>query len=148
MTYDIAGCQLTSSLTRYKGCAKFNDMRHLLLGEQGERQALKFLKMNGYKIRDTNYRCPLGEIDIVASCDSVLVFLEVKTRSSEKYGPPQLAVNAAKQKKLTQLALYYLNQHEISKQDCRFDVVAVRLTPKGELLNIELIQNAFDLCSD
>ncbi len=120
-------------------------MRHLKVGKQGERLALKFLKKQGYKIITTNYRCPVGEIDIVASCASVLVFLEVKTRSSDKFGPPQLAVTTVKQKKLSQLALFYLSEHKISKQDCRFDVVAVRLTPAGKLLNMELIKNAFGL---
>ncbi len=120
-------------------------LQRLQLGERGERLALKFLKKQGYKILHTNYRCPLGEIDIVASCACTLVFLEVKTRSSDDFGPPQSAVTAAKQKQLARLASFYLKRYGISKQDCRFDVVAVRLTPAGKLLDIELIKNAFGL---
>jgi len=132
-------------LTGHAGYASFTNMQHLQLGERGERLALKFLKKQGYKIITTNYRCPLGEIDIVASQVYTLVFLEVKTRSSDDFGPPQSAVTAAKQKRLARLALYYLKHHGISKRDCRFDVVAVRLTPGGKLLKIELIKNAFGL---
>ncbi len=120
-------------------------MRNLRVGAQGERFAVKYLKKRGYKILGLNYRCHLGEIDIVASHKSVLVFIEVKTRSSDKFGPPQLAVTAAKQKKLAQLAMFYLIEQGINNQDCRFDVVAVRLDSRGKLVNIEIIQNAFAL---
>ena len=69
------------------------------LGKQGEEIALRFLKKKGYRIIQTNYSCKLGEVDIVAKEKDTLVFIEVKTRTSLAFGPPQLAVTPAKQTK-------------------------------------------------
>jgi putative endonuclease len=112
------------------------------LGKQGEEIALRFLKKKGYRIIQTNYSCKLGEVDIVATEKDVIVFIEVKTRTSLAFGPPQLAVTPAKQHQLSKAALYFLKEKKLENAKARFDVVAILLQPGVE--EIELIQNAFD----
>lgn len=112
-------------------------------GQRGEDLAADYLAGAGYRIVERNYRCFYGEIDIVAREGETLVFAEVKSRRSEAYGAPQLAVGREKQKKLSRIALHYLAQKHPSGTPARFDVVAVRLRPEGP--QIELIRNAFEL---
>ena len=69
-------------------------------GKKGEQIAAVYLKKSGYKIKELNFRCHLGELDIVASEKKVIVFVEVKTRYSHELGYPEQAVNIKKQKKL------------------------------------------------
>ena len=122
--------------------------RNQLTGAKGEEIAAKFLLKKGYRILDRNYRTPLGEIDIIAREGETLVFVEVKTRSSAQFGPPQLAVNHRKQVKMTHVALTYLSHRKITHSPCRFDVVAIRNHWKGagngREPEIELIRNAFE----
>ncbi len=113
------------------------------LGKRGEDLALRFLKKNGYRIIERNYVCKLGEIDIIAREKDTLAFIEVKTRRSTAFGPPQLAVNSAKQMQLSRAALYFLKEKRLGDVKARFDVVAILLGTEGE--EIELIKNAFDL---
>lgn len=113
------------------------------LGKKGEEIALRFLKMNGYRILEKNYVCKMGEMDIIAKEKDTLVFIEVKTRTSTEFGPPQLAVNSRKQRQLSKVALNYLNEKRLKDVKARFDVVAILLRQKGE--EIELIRDAFDL---
>jgi putative endonuclease len=112
------------------------------LGKKGEEIALRFLKKNGYRIIETNYSCKLGEIDIVAREKDTLAFIEVKTRRSTTFGPPQLAVNFAKQMQISRAALCFLKEKRLGEVKARFDVVAILLGTKGE--EIELIKDAFD----
>jgi putative endonuclease len=112
------------------------------LGKQGEELALRFLKKKGYRLIQTNYSCKLGEVDIIAREKDVIVFIEVKTRTSTLFGPPQLAVTPAKQNQLSKVALNFLKEKKLEEAKARFDVVAILLGPDGE--QIELIQNAFD----
>ncbi|MBO8167776.1 MAG: YraN family protein [Thermoanaerobacteraceae bacterium] len=113
------------------------------LGKIGEQAAVKYLKGKGYHILEQNYRCPYGEVDIIAKDKGVLVFVEVKSRTSDKYGTPLESVDIYKQKKLRQLAAYYLHGQEQFFGQCRFDVVGVVLSKKGEVREIKLIKNAF-----
>ena len=113
------------------------------LGKRGEDLALHFLKRSGYKIIERNYVCRLGEMDIIAQEKDTLVFVEVKTRTSTTFGPPQLAVNPAKQMQLSKVALNFLKEKKREDVKARFDVVAIILRPTGE--EIELIRDAFDL---
>ena len=85
----------------------------------------------------------MGEVDIIARERDTLAFIEVKTRTSTTFGPPQLAVNASKQMQLSKAALYFLKEKKLEEMKARFDVVAILLGPKGE--EIELIKDAFDL---
>ncbi len=111
------------------------------LGGRGEDLAARFLSKQGYRILERNYRTPLGELDLVARHRDCLVFIEVKTRRTARFGAPQEAVHPAKQEKLRTLAEYYLQQQGLEDAAVRFDVVAVRLTAHGP--EIELIQQAF-----
>jgi putative endonuclease len=113
------------------------------LGKKGEEIALRFLKKRGYRIIEKNYVCKMGEMDIIAKEKDTLVFVEVKTRTSTIFGPPQLAVNPTKQMQLSKVALSYLKAKQLEDVKARFDVVAILLGPKGE--EIELIRDAFDL---
>ena len=119
------------------------DFSKIRTGKQGEDIALVYLQKHGYKILEQNYRCPLGEIDIVARDGKTVVFIEVKSRNTETFGDPEEAVGKAKQKKISLLALYYLEKNRCSPQDARFDVVAVKILPSGT--EVKLIRNAFDL---
>ena len=112
------------------------------LGRKGEEAALRFLKENGYRILQRNYVCKLGEVDIIAREKDTLVFIEVKTRTSTTFGPPQLAVNASKQMQLSKAALSFIKEKKLEEMKARFDVVAILLRPQGE--EIELIKDAFD----
>lgn len=112
-------------------------------GKRGELLAVKHLKKKGYRIIERNHRNRLGEIDVIAKHGNCLVFIEVKSRKSHRFGHPKYAVNRAKQKKMSKLALAYLKANDQLHSPARFDVVAVM----GETQNpeFEIIQNAFDL---
>ena len=85
----------------------------------------------------------MGEMDLIAKEKDTLAFIEVKTRTSTAFGPPQLAVNSSKQRQLSKVALYFLKEKKLEDVKARFDVVAILLTPGRE--EIELIKDAFDL---
>ena|SRR5450759_2005345 len=118
------------------------DTKKIITGKEGEKIAAAYLKKNGYRIIEINFRCPIGEIDIVAKEKNDLVFVEVKTRKSIELGYPEQAVGIRKQKKMSQLALWYLQKRKIADTNARFDVVAVTLIPENN--EVKLIKNAFD----
>ena len=113
------------------------------LGNKGEDVAAKFLKRNGYRIIARNYKTPLGEIDIIAKDGNTIVFIEVKTRTSNAFGYPFESVTRKKKDKLKKLALLYLkkNAHESS---ARFDVISIS-SDKDMKMEIEHIKDAFDV---
>jgi putative endonuclease len=111
------------------------------LGKKGEEKALRFLKKKGYRIIEQNYVCNLGEMDIIAKEKDTLGFVEVKTRTSMAFGPPQLAVTPTKQHQLSKVAMNFLKEKRIVDAKARFDVVAILLAPGIE--EIELIRDAF-----
>ena len=115
---------------------------HLLQGYEGEQLALLHLKRLGYRIICRNYRCLLGEIDIIAHHRDVLVFVEVKSRRSQAFGSPKQAITPAKQHKLSQVAWHYLQKHNLTEAKARFDVVTVSGTKGAPLF--EVIENAFE----
>jgi putative endonuclease len=118
-----------------------DDRRHA--GESGESLAVKLLKRNGYKIIEQNYRCKLGEIDIIAEDDGVLSFVEVKARRTDEFEEPKSAVTPQKQRKISMVALEYLKETEQMDKNARFDVVAILLLPEHP--DVQIIKNAFDL---
>ena len=118
------------------------DLTKILTGKDGEKIAASFLKKNGYRIIEINFRCVLGEIDIVAKENGELVFIEVKTRKSGELGYPEQAVGIKKQRKLSQLALCYLQGKNLTNTKARFDVVAITMSDSKN--EIKLIKNAFD----
>lgn len=113
-------------------------------GQTSERLAEQFLVAKGYRIVERNLRTSLGELDLVAEDGDILVFVEVKGRTTEAFGGARLAVGRRKQHKLIQLASQYLAQRHLSDRACRFDVVLVQgdPTPKGQ---IEHLENAFEV---
>ena len=117
-------------------------MERKKIGAIGEKLARNFLKKKGYRIRETNYRSPKGEIDIIAEKKDCLVFVEVRTKTSSSFGSPEESITTAKKEKLIALALAYLNSQKIMPPSWRIDFVAVELNQKGEATRIELIENA------
>jgi putative endonuclease len=101
------------------------------IGRYGEDVAARHLADAGLEILARNWRCPEGEIDIVARERGALVICEVKTRSSDRYGAPAEAISRAKADRLRRLAYRWLQQHPAGGADVRFDVVAVTRSPMG-----------------
>jgi putative endonuclease len=119
------------------------DDRRQQFGKTGETIAARFLRKMGYRILEQNYRTVLGEIDIIARDRDTLVFVEVKARTSGRYGNPKSAVTPRKQRKISMVALHYLKSTAQSRIKARFDVVAIHSTNAAP--QIELIKNAFEL---
>ncbi|KXS45489.1 MAG: putative endonuclease [Candidatus Frackibacter sp. T328-2] len=112
------------------------------LGKCGEEIATKYLKENSYQIVQRNYRCRFGEIDIIAYKDNYLIFVEVKTKQNDKFGSPQAEVDFKKQRKLQQLALYYITQNQEQNVDLRFDVIGIVYRGESDY-KISHLENAF-----
>ncbi len=108
-------------------------------GEYGEDIAERFLKSLGYKIISKNFRTSFGEIDIIAKDANFLVFVEVKTRSSEKFGKPEESVGIAKLRKIRKVADFYLQKINFSGGKVRLEVVAITTRP-NEAPIIKLIK--------
>ena len=113
-----------------------------MLGKAGEDRAARFLAKQGYKILERNYRVSSGEIDLIALHKGEVVFVEVKTRTSDAFGAPELAVTPRKQRQMVKAALGYIKYKKLHQVPCRFDVVAINEASEQE---IELIQNAFEV---
>lgn len=111
------------------------------LGRRGEDLAAEHLVREGYRLLQRNYRCRLGEIDLVARDGEAVVFVEVKTRRSKAFGTSAEAVSASKQARLLRLADCYLRDRGLGNPPCRFDVVAVDAAADPPV--IDLIRDAF-----
>lgn len=97
----------------------------MTLGSWGEDAAAKYLKRKGYRILEQNYRCKLGEMDLIASIRDEIVFIEVKTRQNQQYGLPCEAVNHSKIRHLKRIASWYLSVSHTQVSDPRIDVVEI-----------------------
>ena len=117
-------------------------MKRRDVGILGEKLARDFLKKRGYRIWETNYRCPEGEIDIIARDRDYLVFIEVRTKRSTEFGTPEESITPAKMHRLAAVTSHYRQTHSNLPSSWRIDVVAVELDQKGKLSRIELIENA------
>ncbi len=117
---------------------------NISLGKCGEEIAVTYLKTCKYSVLERNYRCKCGEVDIIAREGKTLVFVEVKTRKNDSYGPPQLSVTHFKQRQISKAALSYLSSKKMGNALARFDVIAICLRGQ-EKPAIEHIKNAFDL---
>ncbi len=115
----------------------------ITLGRLGEDLARERLEDLGYRILKSNYRCPLGEIDLVARDGDVLVFVEIKTRRGEYLGQVKEAVNRRKQGQLSKVALAYMKSNNLWGSKARFDVVAIGFIDGKK--EIEIVKNAFEL---
>ena len=112
------------------------DRENKRLGKSGENQAVRYLKQSGYKILERGYKNPFGEVDIVASKDDTVAFIEVKTRLNENYGAPSEAVDRRRREKYIKAAQYYFYGKQIDVT-VRFDIIEIL---RGEINHIE---NAF-----
>jgi putative endonuclease len=117
-------------------------MRRRDTGILGEKIAGEFLKKRGYRILEANYRCPEGEIDLIARHKDYLVFIEVRAKRSLAFGTPEESITAAKREKLRTVAARYQQTHDNLPQLWRIDVVAIELDSKSKPSRIELIENA------
>ena len=110
-----------------------------VVGNYGENLAAEYLRDIGYRIVSRNYNTQVGEIDIIALDKDYLVFIEVKSRNSTKYGYPHEAVDYIKKGRIIDTALYYIAQNNIVNRQIRFDIVEVFLSSE----KIKLYKNAF-----
>lgn len=109
-------------------------------GMRGETLAVQYLMKQGFKIITRNYRCPFGEIDIIATKDKVYVFIEVKTRRNLSFGRPSEAINKKKREHCVKTAQCFIKHFNLADVDCRFDAIEIILTPS---MKIEHIENIF-----
>lgn len=129
---------------KIKAIAATDQPEHLRRGKLGERAAKQHLQAQGLKFLTANFRSPRGEIDLVFRTADCLVFVEVKTRSSEDWGRPAAAVNARKKRLLSQAALDYLRLLKNPEVKTRFDIVEVLLSD-GKVREIRHLPATFAL---
>jgi putative endonuclease len=115
---------------------------HIELGAYGENQACKYLKKKGYQILKKDFRCKIGQIDIIARDGDTLCFIEVKCRSSCSFGQPEEAITWKKKQRIKKIAEYYMLRKRITNTDIRYDAVSI-LEPDDDKKQISLIKNAF-----
>jgi putative endonuclease len=115
----------------------------LTLGDRGEMAGAAYLARSGYRLLETNYRCAVGEIDVVAEREGRHVFVEINPQDHD-FGAPEEAVHAAKQRKLVQLAQCYLKERKCKERRVSFDVLALTWDLPGEP-RFRLIPDAFGM---
>lgn len=113
-------------------------------GKLGEKIACSFLRSNGYKILETNYRCREGEIDIVAQYRDVLIFVEVRTKKGYKFGTPEESITPLKMQHLRAAAVHYEQHHPSLPPSWRIDLVAIQMNSQGKVCRVELIENVVE----
>lgn len=118
------------------------EARSRRLGDRAEEAGAVFLESLGFRILARRFRIRAGEIDLIAEERGTLVFIEVKSRTSETYGAPAEAVDARKQARLVKAAAFYLMRDHAADRACRFDVLEVVGSPGGQL-RCRLIRDAF-----
>ena len=112
-------------------------------GNLGEEISESFLIESGYTILDKNFRCKIGEIDIIAKDGEYICFVEVKTRYGDLFGRPCEAVTYSKQQKINKVAQMYIMKKKLLNFFFRFDVIEVILNKDDDSCSIKLIKNAF-----
>ena len=113
------------------------------LGADGESEACRLLRRSGYRILERNYRTRWGELDAVAFQDGELVFVEVRSRTSPRFGSGAESVGGAKRRQLVKMAGLYLAEKDVADRPCRFDVVEMEMTGGGKWKG-SIIRDAFD----
>jgi putative endonuclease len=114
------------------------------LGDAGEEIATRELVRRGYVVRERNWRCPEGELDIIAEQGELLVFVEVRTRRGDRFGTPEESITLAKRAHLIAAAQAYLQAHSLQDRDWRIDVVAVAMSDRGQLERVDVVENAIE----
>ncbi len=112
------------------------------IGNLGEKIAADFLADLGYQQLDANFNTPYGELDLVFLDQDMIVFVEVRSRTSNTYGTPESSITAVKLERVQNAALLWLEAHPESVDDWRIDVVAVLLNPQGDPKDIQHFINA------
>lgn len=112
------------------------------LGQRGEEIAISYLRQQGYTILARNWRCPVGELDIVAREGEMLAFVEVRTRRGSRFGTPEESITLPKQAKLIEVAQTYLQEAGLQDVAWRIDVIAIEAGRRGEVKRLNLIRNA------
>jgi putative endonuclease len=112
------------------------------LGNAGEDAVAAWYEAAGYRVLDRNWRCREGELDLVVARGDTLVFCEVKTRLSSRFGAPVEAVTATKQRRLRMLATRWLAEHDVRRRRLRFDVASVTRASDGQLA-VAVLEDAF-----
>lgn len=116
-------------------------MKRRETGILGEKLARNLLKKRGYRIIETNYRCPHGEIDIVAWKKDTLVFIEVRTKKSLEFGSPEESITPIKKERIRTTALHYLQTHDDAPSMWRIDMVAIELDQQEKPSRIDILEN-------
>lgn len=111
------------------------------LGNMGEEKASNFLIQDGYSILARNFRTNQGEIDIIAKKNEEYIFIEVKTRTSIKYGEPIEAINKNKKKHIVNASKYFIYKNKLNNKYIRYDIIEVYINKKSQLINH--IKNVF-----
>ena len=112
------------------------------LGRWGEALAAEYLSRQGYTLIERNKRTPYGEIDLIVQKDTTLVFVEVKTRATQHYGPPEAAITLQKQQHMVAAAQAYLQTNPNHGFDWRIDVIAIQKHPTPTAPEIVHFENA------
>jgi len=121
--------------------------RHLRTGSRGESLAVWYLRMKGYRIIHRNFLCRVGEIDIIATKGSLLIFAEVRTRTTGGLQHPLATVDPIKVARTVRAAMSYLKFHPRTLSFCRFDIVAVDAGRRFPIRGIQHVRGAFDTTS-
>lgn len=113
------------------------------LGFKGEKLAVKHLKKSGYVILERNFRCKTGEIDVIAQLGEVIAFVEVKTRTGDRFGTPAEAVDGRRQQRYRNTANFfmYFTKRDLNEYIVRFDIIEVIISRDGKVINH--FENAF-----
>ena len=114
------------------------------LGDWGEEKALRYLIDQGYQLLTRNWRTREGEVDLVMNLDSTIVFIEVKTRKTDRFGPPEEGITRGKKERLRKTSRAYLQENDYENRDWRIDVVAIEATRSGEITRLDHYENAVE----
>lgn len=114
------------------------------LGEWGEEKALRYLSEQGYQLLTRNWRTREGEIDLVMKQGLAIVFIEVKTRKTDRFGSPEESITRGKQKRLMKTCQAYLQENDYEDRDWRIDVIAIEATKIGEIMRLDHYENAVE----
>jgi putative endonuclease len=112
------------------------------LGRRGEDYAAHYLTAHGSHVLARNWRCAVGEIDLITEKDATLIFVEVRTRHGDRWGTPEESITPAKRAKLIAAAQTYLDEHDQTDRDWRIDVVAIEVGSRGEVQRCTVTENA------
>ena len=113
------------------------------IGDLGEKLSQKYLLDQGYKILTSNYRTKFGEIDLIVEERGLIIFIEVKTRTSGKFGRPMESVDYRKRETITRVAQYYMVSKGIGDLPIRFDVIEVYMDVGNKKYKLNHLENAF-----